>query len=501
MLYRPRPELRMWDTWMFHDGDKYHLFTLTQPYGKAAWDRICHAVTTDWLHWEERPDILTQNTQDPAAWDAGFTLTGSTFRTPEGYAMTYGARHEVCEKIGLLLSRDLDTWEKHPANPMLCARGPYYEAAIADTAQRTVPWRDASVTPAADGTYEALVCAGDMSVAKTVNGCIARVTSRDLVHWDYHPPLASPARHLDMEVPQYFAWNGFHYLLYSTAGMYRQINLPSRQRATGTFYLMSDRKAGPYRVPDDHLLIGSGEGRMDCYVGKIIETAAGPLLYHHICGFRTAFAAPKVVRQNPDGTLFLERWPGLDELLGAKRLGPDSPGQVRKASQKWPIGAWHAADKVLTGDAGIAMSAWLFDEPVADFAAGCTVDLSTAARAGVFFRIHESDTLSEKGWALSLDRERSRIELCRPINQCRTSLRIDPLDVVFGAIPERCTVEVWVRDSYVELYVNQRPCFVLNTSPVTAADHVTTGRFGLFVENGRAQFTDLCVADIPVKLQ
>ena len=116
-------------------------FRMTQPYGKAAWDRICHAVTTDWLHWEERPDILTQDTQNPNAWDAGWTLTGSVFRTPDGYAMTYGARHEECEKIGLLLSRDLDTWTKHPANPVLCARGPYYEAMITDTAQRTVPWR------------------------------------------------------------------------------------------------------------------------------------------------------------------------------------------------------------------------------------------------------------------------------------------------------------------------------------------------------------------------
>ncbi len=500
MIYRLPPYLRMWDTWMFREHDRYHLFTLTQPYNKQAWDRVCHAVTTDWLNWEERPEILLQDTQNPDAWDAGFILTGSVFRTPDGYGMTYGSRHEDREKIGLLLSRDLDIWDKHPANPMLCARGPYYEATPADTAHNTVPWRDAYVIPAADGSYEAFICAGDMRVPKTVNGCIARVTSRDLVNWEYHPPMASPGRHLDMEVPQYFAWNGFHYLLYSTSGIYRRIHLPSRQCVTGTFYLMSDSKHGHYRVPDDHLLIGSGEGRFDCYVGKIIETDAGPLLYHHINGYRTAFAAPKVVGQNPDGTLFLKRWPGLDGLLGTQQLGPGSSGQVLKASGKWPIGEWRSAAATLTGDAGVAMSAWLFDQHLEDFAARCTVDLSGAARAGVIFRIHESDTMSEKGWAVSLDRERARIELCRPIMQCRTTLRIDPLDVVYGALPDRCEIEVWVRDSYVEVYVNNRPCFVLNTSLVTAADHVTSGRLGLFVENGSARFLDLRVADIPVKL-
>ncbi|MBU4285779.1 MAG: hypothetical protein KKD76_02625, partial [Verrucomicrobia bacterium] len=489
---------RMWDTWMFRDGDVYHLFTLTQPYGKPAWDRVCHAVTTDWRRWEERSEILLQDTQNTRAWDANVILTGSVFRTPDGYGMTYGSCHEDREKIGLLLSRDLDSWRKHPANPVLCARGPYYEAAPEDTAQRTVPWRDAYVIPAADGGYEAFVCAGDMRVPKTVNGCIARVSSRDLVNWEYHSPIASPARHLDMEVPQYFALNGFHYLLYSTSGIYRRIHLPSRQCATGTFYLVSDAKYGPYRVPDDHLLIGSGEGRVDCYVGKIIETDDGPLLYHHICGYRTAFAAPKVVGQNPDGTLFLERWPGLDGLLGTQQLGPGSPGQVVKALKKWPIGEWQSGGSALTGNAGVAMSAWLFDQPLGDFAVRCTVNLSGAARAGVIFRIHEGDTRSEKGWAVSLDRERSRIELCRPILQCRTSLRVDPLDVVYGALPDRCAIEVWVRDSYVEVYVNNRPRFVLNTSPVTATDHVTSGRFGLFVENGSARFSDLRVADIPV---
>jgi sucrose-6-phosphate hydrolase SacC (GH32 family) len=499
MLYRPPPHLRMWDTWMFRDGNTYHLFTLTQPYEKHFWDRVCHATTTDWIHWRACPEIPLQDTDNPQAWDAGCILTGSVFETGDGYAMTYGSQHEGQEKIGLLFSTDLYTWEKHPNNPVLLPQGPYYEANLNETACGLVPWRDANVIQTDDG-YEALVCAGDMNTPKTANGCIARVTSHDLVNWKYHSAIASPGKYIDMEVPQYFEWNGFHYLLFSSSGVFKRINLPSRQNATGTFYLMSDEKYGSYHEPDDNILIGSGEGRVDCYVGKIIETEEGPLFHHHVCGYRTSFAAPKVVRQHTDGRLYLERWPGLDSLLGKQHLTCESPGSILKAMNKCPIGEWNTEGTILTGQAGIAMTGWMFEENIEDFQAFCTINLSQAARAGIFFRINENDSLSEKGWAISLDRERSRIELCRPILQSRTSLRIDPLDIVYGPLPDRCTVEVFVRDSYLEIYVNNRPCFVVNTSMVTASDHVSTGRMGLFADNGDAHFSNFRVRDISIKI-
>ena len=494
MLYRPGPHLRMWDTWMFCEGDDFHLFTLTQPYGKPSWDRVCHAVTSDWINWRECPDIILQG--GGGEWDSSGVLTGSTFRTADGYGMTYGSRHMDREKIGLLFSRDLNTWTKYPGNPVLSPSGPYYEESPGEVSHNTVQWRDAYVIRE-NNTYEAFICAGDPEKPKTLNGCVARVTSTDLIDWEYHPPIASPGRYLDMEVPQYFRMNGFHYILFSTSGIYRHINLPSREIATGTFYLMAEDKYGDYRVPEDNMLIGSGQGRFDCYVGKVIETDEGLLLYHHICGYRTAFASPKTVRQNTDGTLCLERWKGMDNLKGEKQVDLSSSGQVLRASGKYPVGAWHRDGDILKGEAGPAMSAWIFDRLPGDFAAECTVDVSGAARAGVIFRIQDSDVRSERGWAVSIDRERSRIELCRPVLQCRTSLRLDPLDVIYGPVPEKCTIEIFMRDSYIEVYVSRCPCFILNASVVTASEHAKDGKFGIFVENGSAGFASLCVREIP----
>lgn len=484
---------------MFREAETYHLFTLTQPYEKPFWDRVCHATTTDWIHWRACPEIPLQDMDNPQAWDAGCILTGSVFKTGDGYAMTYGSQHEGREKIGLLFSKDLYTWEKYSGNPVLLPKGPYYEADLNETACPTVPWRDANVIRTEQG-YEAVICAGDMNIAKTANGCIGRVTSPDLSNWEYHPPMATPGKYIDMEVPQYFELNGFHYLLFSTSGVFKRIHLPSRQNATGTFYLISNDRYGSYHELEDNILIGSGEGRVDCYVGRIIDTKEGPLFYHHVCGYRTSFAAPKVLRQHVDGRLYLERCPGLDGLLGQQRLTCDSPGFIVKVFKKLPIGKWNIEGKILTGRAGIAMTAWMFEDSLEDFQAFCTIDLSQAARAGIFFRINESDPLSEKGWAISLDRERSRIELCRPMLQSRTSLRIDPLDVVYGLVPDSCTVEVFVRDSYLEIYVNHRPCFVLNMSMVTASDHVSSGRLGLFVENGDAHFSNFQTRDISIQM-
>ena len=487
MIYRPEFNLRMWDTWMFREKDEYHLFTLTQPYSKSGWDRVCHAVTTDWLHWRDCNDIVLQDTRNKDAWDAGCILTGSVFRTPDGYGMTYGSSHEGLEKIGLLFSKDLNNWEKCVSNPVMCPQGSFYEKTMNETAQSKVPWRDAYVIPGEQG-YEAFVCAGDMQKEKTRNGCIARVTSDDLINWTYHPPIASPESYVDMEVPQYFTWNGFHYLLFSTTGIYTRIHLSNRKRPAGTFYLVSKEKYGEYQIPDNNMLIGSGSGRFDCYVGKVIEDDDGWLLYHHICGYRTAFASPKKLRQNSDGTLYLERWKGLDGLLGKPELSIDSKGTVLKASKRWPIGSWRQEGNALFAEAGKSMTCCLFDKELTDFSCSCRIDLSQSERAGIVFRINEIDTQSEKGWAISLDRRYSRIELCRPVLQCRTSLRVDPLDAVSMPVSDQNNVEIFVRDSYVEIYCNGCPLFVFNSSMVTASDHVTSGRLGLFAENGSAVF-------------
>ena len=492
MIYRPRAEMRMWDTWMFAEDGCYHLFTLTSPMSVGHWDRVCHAVSRDLIHWEDRPDIALEDKNNEDAWDAGTMLTGSTFKCHRGYGMTYGAvrASDLVQRIGVAFSKDLDVWEKCPENPILIAQGPYYEDSLESTAERAVAWRDACVMPV-DGGYEAVIAANDASKPKTVNGCVARATSKDLIEWELHPPMASPGRYIDMEVPQYFEWNGRHYLLFSTGG---PIDVPSRRDSLGTYYLVADEKYGEYRAPDDNLLIGSGDFRMDCYVGKVIFGGLGPLLHHHVTYERKALAAPKRLCQGPDGELWLERWEGLAALLGDPILSAASPGTVIRTQGNVAIGQWRVEGGDLVGDGGPAMSGRLFDEAVGDCAIDTRIDLSEASRAGVLFHVApvEKPRPMVRGLALCVDRGRGVVQLCEAQVETRRAVQLKPLDTVYGRRGPSARVEVFLRAEYVEIYCDGRPLFVLN-----ACDYPTRGKVGSFVDGGSATFGDAWVRAIP----
>lgn len=514
MIYRPRPGLRLWDTWMLRENGNYHLFALTSTQASGGrWDRICHAVTTDFINWEDWEDIILAETADKDRWDAGVILTGSTFKCDRGYAMTFGVIKpgDKVQRIGICFSKDLHHWEKYPGNPVLVPKGPFYDDDPAATVAPDVPWRDAYVIPVRGG-YEALITASDRSKTRTVDGCVARAFSRDLVHWEYLPPIVSPGRYADMEVPQYFELNGYHYILFSTLGSH--VEIPSRAASTGTYYLVADSNYGAYSAPADNLLIGSGEGRVDCYAGKVIFTDLGPLLCHHINGEKTALAAPKVLRQDGRGRLWLERWKGLDGLLGETVVTAASPGATVRAVGRFPIGAWQSDGRRLTGDAGSAVSGWLFDQALEDCAIRATLNLGEASRAGVLFRVacpleapkpgaYPPSVL--KGLALCIDRKRGVVQLCEAVIESSPTIHFKPLDTVYLRSRKRYDVEIFLRAEYVEIYCNRRPLFVLNGTDYALKGrsdyYAPRGKVGLYVGEGRATFNGFRVREIPVRLR
>lgn len=426
----------------------------------------------------------------------GLSLPGQHSDVWGGYGMTYGAiKHgDRIQKIGLAFSKDLRCWEKYPGNPVLAPKGPYYEDDPNTTTESGVAWRDAYVIPAKGG-YEAFIAANDAGKTRTVNGCIARVFSKDLIRWKLLPPIASPGRYVDMEVPQYFELNGHHYLLFSTGG---GLDTPSRVGSRGTYYLIANSKYGKYRIPEENLLLGSGDARFDCYVGKVLFTESGPLFYHHINGKRTAFAAPKVLQQDRKGRLYLHRWQGLDGLLGKKVIDASSSGGVVNAHNNIPIGKWKIKGDSLVGNAGPAISGWLFDRKMGDCVIKVKLGLGETECAGVLFRIAHLDQSSRgiRGLALCLNRQRGIIQLCEAETETRRSVNLQPLDNVYLKPRENVEVEIFLRAEYAEIYCNQRPCFVLNVS-----DYAVAGKIGFFVDRGVACFENIEVRDITVPLK
>ncbi|MCX6621481.1 MAG: hypothetical protein NTY38_10445, partial [Acidobacteria bacterium] len=142
--------------------------------------------------------------------------------------------------------------------------------------------------------------------------------------WEYLPPLYVDAGFSDMEVPEPFEIRGRHYLLFSNVRSRKSMS--GRKDAAGTYYVVSDRPEGPYRLMDDSLLLGSGNGRFDVYVGRTLRVGGERLLYSQTVGGAVSWSTLKVIRQRKDGSLFLAYWHGLDHLVTAAR-----PKQVNDA--------------------------------------------------------------------------------------------------------------------------------------------------------------------------
>lgn len=479
MLYRPHEaKSLLWDTWIFYHAGVYHLYHLVRDDGKA-WDRLGHATSTNLLYWEPQPDIPIQSS---GQWDGGPTLTGMVIPFAGRFAMTYGSVVEGVERIGVMFSEDLYTWEKCPGNPVLLPGAPY-EDDPAGMALPSVAWRDAFVQWLPDqAIYEALVCARVREGETMQRGAVARARSKDLTHWKRISPLAAPMAWQDMEVPERFQLGERHYLIFSTSSTKgADLFTPHRSRSSGTFYMVSNDRDGGYAIPADPLLLGTGEGTWDCYVGRYLNAQGTPLIYHHHCGPRPALACPKQIRAAADGTLSLAYWPGLDALKGALiplDLVANTPIKTGAVAH----GSWEPAGSGLVGRCGHGPTSTLLDARGGNLHFHCTVDIGSAQRAGVILRYQaESDT----GVGIAMDRHAGGLVIGRLQRLHSGVVKIHPRDVYRMPISagSRLALRILAGEEFFDVYVDDRLIFssVLATEP-------RFGRIGLLVDTGEATF-------------
>jgi beta-fructofuranosidase len=262
--YQPseKSQLSLWDSWVYvTDDDTIHLFFLAGRPG-GGWGFAGHAVSRDWLHWEELSPVKLSG--EKVAWDNGPVGTGMVFRHDDGrYYMTYTGRLGVNESHGLLVSDDRTHWRKLSVDGPVWARSqrPPYERDGNNAAPP--PWRDAFVTRNPEGQWEAF-CAGRVdSGPHAGRGCIARCRLESIGAWVDLPPVASVGLYAAMEVPEVFQFAGRFWVIFSTtSGWGTRIVTPERPCAAGTFFVSADQWDGPYRAIPDNLLIGAGFNKM-----------------------------------------------------------------------------------------------------------------------------------------------------------------------------------------------------------------------------------------------
>lgn len=312
--------------------------------------------------------------------------------------------------------------------------------------------------------------------------CIARVQSEDLEHWNYLPPIYTSDQFVNMEVPEYFEMGGRHYLLFSSHGSRKDVG--GREKASGTFYVMADRRDGPYRIPEDPLLLGSGSGRTDNYVARVIPDGEERVVYHHTCGGAVTLGTVKRLRQRSDGSLWLEYHSATDGLR--KRTLLDGLDGVTATSQAGE-GRWTSVGETIEGRTTTGPSILPLPARAADVMMTCHIQPTNDGQAGLVWR-----QTGTGAYAAIMD-------------ATDESIRVVSLTIKDGKLTEKCLdkivsldlpdgprqLRVLVRGHRSEIYCNDRWLFNVYTPDAQQSEGL-----GMIVCKGEAQFTQLQISEI-----
>ncbi|MGD2175598.1 MAG: hypothetical protein PVJ27_09360 [Candidatus Brocadiaceae bacterium] len=491
MIYRPGKAERLWDSWLFEWEGVVHLFYLASHHGEG---RVGHCTSTDLVHWQRHEDLVLRH----------WPLTGMVIRHEGRFLMPLGEEVEQMQTTTFYVSDDLFAWRRLPPDEYrLRPRGPHY-ATGPDAWRPSAWWRDPFVfLHEEDGHYHALVCAAAPECDPDHTGALlAHVRTRDFRRWEYLPPLDGPTGlFYHTEVPDLFVHEGRYYVLFSTGTMFGlRIHTPSRRDTIGTYYMVGEALEGPYRLPDECLLVGAGHGLGGPYVGRSIVLGGDRLLYHQVRdksgvgGLSASWGAPKRLTVGAGGELTAQYWPGLEALeTGDLPAAPDeeSPGWEQSAS------GWH-------GRAEAAGVSHVMLKEAADLHVRVNVTPVSGGRCGLVLRSADG-----RGVLVSLELDLGQVAIGVARHHEIAGWGGYRLGFIPGASVHddrdvidtfRCSLEdgrayslrVLARAEHFEVYLDERWVF---TTVIPEAP--PAGDAALYVERGEAHFADFHAGALP----
>lgn len=309
-----------WDFWLASDADIHHVFylqaskSLGDPELRHFNVSIGHATSTDLHHWTPVADAFGPG---PAgAFDDCSTWTGSVIRHGGRWVMMYtGTSHAeqgLVQRIGLATSPDLHTWSRRN-EAVLTADPAFYETYDPDMWVDEA-WRDPwlFVDPD-DGQAHVFLTARSSTGTRYERGVVGHARSSDLLRWEVLEPLVTPRGFGQIEVPQLFELAGRWYLLFASDVPTQSPERRATGPGTGTYYLVSDSRYGPFEMIGDGALAVDPIG--SSYAGRVHQTNDGTwwFLDWDRCeadgSFIGALGAPRRVDARPDGSLALVATP------------------------------------------------------------------------------------------------------------------------------------------------------------------------------------------------
>lgn len=302
----------------------YHLFYLKAPlepkrYG-ADFTHYAHVSSRDFLTWREHPPVIFPDAGGP---DQISCWTGCIFHHKGVFHLFYTGHDKEHptrpQTICLATSRDLESWDKHPANPISLPDPRRFK--ITDWRDPFVFWNEA----------EQCFMMSITTMMKGANffkaGALVYARSKDLLHWEIGDVYYNPGNHGFPECSDLFTMGGRHYVVMSIFDK--------------TAYRFSDGLYGPWRT-----------GRTDSFDG-VMNYAAKSLADEHnryILGWirtRTGrrdsgnwewgghLSFPRQMVQDQDGTLFSRLPDQFAALRGESLYALEAGEQVEVAYGHW----------------------------------------------------------------------------------------------------------------------------------------------------------------------
>jgi beta-fructofuranosidase len=269
----------IWDFWIADTGADYHLFFLQalrsvgDPSLRHHQATIGHARSRDLVTWDGVADALGPG--QSGDWDDLATWTGSVLRANDRWWLFYtglSSREQgAVQRIGAATSSDLETWTKHPMNPLLEADGRWYAGRDTDD---DVAWRDPWVFPDPGGDgFHALITARGRSGDPERRGVVAHAWSPDLERWEARRSVTEPGAFGELEVPQVVEVDGGWLLLFSVHVLGIAPGVRERLGITQStvFACPGPTALGPFDVePDARPISAPG-----LYAGRLVRDRAG----------------------------------------------------------------------------------------------------------------------------------------------------------------------------------------------------------------------------------
>jgi len=268
----------------FHDG-RFHLFYLRDrrnhgsKWGLGAHE-WAHLSTTDLIKWEEHPLAIAITEESEGSICTGSVVFhGGAYHAFYSVRMADGSAAPLC----VATSEDGINFVKQP--PLAHLTAPY----------QSQPARDPLVFfDALAGRCHMLVTTSLASPAVAGRGgCLARLVSDDLRQWEQCEPFLVTDLASEPECPDYFAWRGWYYLIFSLQGV--------------AHYRMSRHPLGPWQKPGHDIFDGPDARVMKtaAFTGdRRIGVAFVPRA-RDVYGGRVIF---RELTQRPDGSL-ATHWP------------------------------------------------------------------------------------------------------------------------------------------------------------------------------------------------